>query len=83
MVLGCRFALDIFTISLQLSPAHLIASHFLTILSSPLSEHGCYTRLKTDTMTSLLGKRSWKGTHTLSLSVCEELVVTQFQLKTC
>ena len=51
-------------------PLHLITSHFLTVPSSPHLEHGCYTRLKTDTMASLLGPRSWKGTHTLSLSLC-------------
>ena len=66
IALGCRFALVIFTISQQLS-LHLITSHFLTILSSPHFEHGCYTRLMTVTMASLLGPRSWKGTHTLSL----------------
>ena len=67
--LGCRFALDIFTIS-QHIPLHLITSHFLTILSSPHFEHGCYTRLMTATMARLLGPGSWKGTHTLSLSLC-------------
>ena len=51
-------------------PLHLIASHFLTTLSSPHSEHVCYTRLKTDSLASLLGPRSWKGTHTLSPSLC-------------
>ena len=43
IALGCRFALDIFTISQQLlSP---ITSHFLAILSSPHFKRGCYTRL--------------------------------------
>ena len=74
---GCRFALDMFTILQQLSPTPNheplprdpeFAIHF---------EHGCYTRLKTDLLASLLGPRSWKGTHTLSLSVWVELVVTQ------
>ena len=51
-------------------PLFLITSHFLTILSTPHSEHGCYTRLMTDTMASLLGPRSWKWTHTPSLSLC-------------
>ena len=43
------------------------------------------TRPKTDTLASLLGPRSWKGTRTLSLSfsVWEEFVVTQCQPKTC
>ena len=45
IALGCRFALDIFTVSQQLS-LHLISSHFLTILSSPHSEHGRYTCIK-------------------------------------
>ena len=58
IALGCRFALDLFT------------SHFLTILSSTHFEHGCYTRLMTVTMASLLEPRSWKGTHTLCLSLC-------------
>ena len=39
------------------------------ILSSPHFEHGCYTHLKKDTVASLLGPHSWKGTHTLSLSL--------------
>ena len=80
--LGCRFALDIFTISQQHS-LHLIMSHFLTILSSPHTEHGCYTHLKTDTMASIHGPRSWKGTHILSLSLCGRNSWLQCQLKTC
>ena len=68
--LGCRFALDIFTISQQTFPYTLITSHSLTILSSPHFEHGCYTCLKTVTLANLLGPRSWKGTHTLSLTLC-------------
>ena len=59
-------------------PLHLITSHFLTILCSPHSEHVCYTRLKTDTMASLL-----RDSHSKSLSVSEEFVVTQCQLKSC
>ena len=69
IALGCRFALDFSRFRSNILQ-HLITSHFLTILSSPHFEHGCYTRLKTDTMASLLGQRSWKGTHTLSLSLC-------------
>ena len=68
IVLGCRFALDIFTNSQQHSPTpdHEPLPHdpeFATF------EHGCYTLLEIDTMASLLGPRSWKGTHTFSLSL--------------
>ena len=49
---------------------HLITSHFLTILSSPHFEHGCYTRLETDTMASLLGTTLVeRDSHSKSLSV--------------
>ena len=50
-------------------PLHLISSHFLTILSTPHLEHVCYTRLMTFTTASLLGPRSWKGTHILSITL--------------
>ena len=43
VALGCRFALDIFTI-LQQHSLHLITSHFLTTLSSPHSEHWLHTQ---------------------------------------
>ena len=56
IALGCRFALDISRFRSHI-PLHLITSHFLTILGSL---H----------FASLLGPRSWKGTHTLSLSLC-------------
>ena len=54
----------------SITPLHLITRHFLTTLSSPYFEHGCYTRLKTDSLASLLGPRSWKGTHIPSLTLC-------------
>ena len=80
IALGCRFALDIFTVSQQHAPTPDLEPPPL----DPDFEHGCYTRLVTVTKASLLGPRSWKGlTLYVSLSVWEELVVTQCQLKTC
>ena len=56
IALGCRFALDIFTISQQHSlPLHLITSHFLTTLSSPHSEHWLHTSATFFTPANWLG----------------------------
>ena len=67
--LSCRFALDFFTISQQPSPTpnHVPLPHDP---SSPHFEHGCGTCFQTVTLANLLGPRSWKGTHTLSLTLC-------------
>ena len=79
IALGCRFTLDIFTISQQLS-LHLFMSQFLTTLSSPHSEHWRHTCTMWVTSANWLGPRSLQFpstmgspggddnlTHTLSL----------------
>ena len=69
IALGCRFRSGYFSRFRCNFPQHLIMSHFLTILSSPLFEHGWYTCLLTDALASSLGHRSWKGTHILSFTL--------------
>ena len=70
IALGCRFALVIFTISQQLSPTpdHEPLPHDPEFANT--FEHGCYTCLLTITLANLLVPWSWKGTHTLSLTLC-------------
>ena len=59
IALGCRFALDIFTIS-QHIPLHLITNHFLATLSSPHSEHWRHTCTVWVTSVNWLGPSSFQ-----------------------
>ena len=70
IALGCRFALDIFTISQQYS-LHLITSQYLSTLSSySYSEVWCHTRLMVAMTVRSLGQRSCKRDSHSKTALC-------------
>ena len=71
IALGCRFALDIFTISQQHS-LHLITSHFLTTPSSPHSEHWLHTCVTFFTPANWLGPRSFQVSSVMCALDCDD-----------
>ena len=80
IALGCRFALDIFTIS-QRHSLHLITSHFLTTLSSPHSEHWLHTSATFVTSANWLGPRSLQFSSIMRAPDCDDNLTHTLSLR--
>ena len=78
--LGCRFALDMFTISNRHS-LHLITSHFLTTLSSPHSEHWLHTSATFITPANWLGPCSFQFSSIMCALDCDDNLTHTLSLR--
>ena len=80
IALGCRFALDIFTVSHNIL-LQQITSHFLTTLSSLHSEHWLHTSATFFMPANWLGPRSFQFSSIMCALDCDDYLLHTLSLR--